>query len=117
MARRKAGETTRQNAQISFFVEPEIAGEIEAWRFKRGVSIKSEQYREIFLAGLAAKREAWAVEHGNLSRAAVKRATAVAPIGVKSKLGITPKQLAAERRAAEELAQAGRAAATKRAAA
>lgn len=72
MAMRRAGEP-RRSAQIIFMIEEEIAGEVEAWRIKRGIDNKSVNYREIFLAGLAAKSQEWAAEHGNLARGAAKR--------------------------------------------
>lgn len=72
MAMRRAGEP-RRSAQIIFMIEEEIAGEAEAWRIKRGIDNKSVNYREIFLAGLAAKSQEWAVEYGNLARGAAKR--------------------------------------------
>ncbi len=99
MARRADDDGTRQSAQVIFMIEPETAGRVEAWRVKRGVRIKSAQFREIFLAGLAALEPGWAVEHGNLSRARVKRAVELAPRGAKTEAGETPKQLAAARAA------------------
>lgn len=81
MARTKAGLGPQQTAQVIFMIEPKIAGEVEAWRVKRGVRIKSTQYREIFLAGLAALVPGWEEQHGRPSRAAVKRAVEAAPSG------------------------------------
>lgn len=72
----KAAGVPRQSAQVIFMIEPEIAGEVEAWRVKRKVGVKSAQYREIFLAGLDKLREEWTVQHGNLARGAAKRAAA-----------------------------------------
>lgn len=84
MARTPNGVGPQRTAQVIFMIEPAIAGEVDAWQAKRGIRVKSDLHREIYLAGLAALREQWRTEHGNLSRAAVKRAVELAPRGAKS---------------------------------
>lgn len=101
MARTKTGVGPVQTAQVIFMIDPKVAGEVEAWRVKRGISIKSNQYREIFLAGLDALRPGWQAEYGNLSRAKVNAAIAAAPRGEASKAA----EAAATAAVAERLAE------------
>lgn len=81
MARTANGVGPVKTAQIIFMTTPEIAGEVEAWREVRGVNLKSEQFREIFEAGLAAKRKVWIRKHGELPAERLAAAVADAPSG------------------------------------
>lgn len=85
MARQKTGVGPVYTAQVMFMDDPKIVGEVEAWRAKRKISIKSAIYREIFHAGLDALRPGWAAEHGNPSRAKVNAAAAGSVRGEASK--------------------------------
>lgn len=60
-------------AQVVILTTVEQASLPRAWADKLGQS-QADLLREIFEAGLARCCEAWGVEHGSLSRAALKRA-------------------------------------------
>lgn len=96
MARTANGVGPVQTAQIIFMTTPEIAGEVEAWREVRGINVKSEQFREIFEAGLAAKRKAWIRKHGELpaSQLAAAVAGAVSGRAPKPAVVVAPVKLA-----------------------
>lgn len=81
MARTPNGVGPVQTAQVIFMIDPEVAGRVEAWRQHRGLSNKSEQYREIFLAGLKALEPRWTRKHGEPHRSSVAAAVASAPRG------------------------------------
>jgi hypothetical protein len=101
MGRTPTGVGPQRTAQVIFMIEPAIAGEVEAWRFKRGIKVRSDQHREIYLAGLAAKREEWAAEVGNPSRAAVKKAAAASVRGEATKRAAAAAERLAETKPAK----------------
>lgn len=88
MARQKAGVGPLQTAQVIFMIDPATAGRVEAWRVKRGITIKSEQFREIFLAGLAVLQPKWEEAYGAPSTRAINKAIKAAPSGRKPKTDV-----------------------------